>query len=186
MKKTFITILILIILAVGWYLLSPLFITQEVDEAFPEQTSNIDATGELPSDLVNMQDVPDTIMEEAMPEENTAPEQITQGTFIGADRFHQGSGMAALYTLEDGSSIVRFEDFEVTNGPDLHVLLTEHPNPQNRSDIHSGEYIDLGQLKGNVGNQNYTLPSDIDPQTFSSVVIYCEPFSVVFATASLK
>ncbi len=66
----------------------------------------------------------------------------------------------------------------------LHVILTENPAPRSRADV--GEtYIDLGSLKGNIGNQNYEIPADVDLSTYKGVVIYCMPFHVVFATASL-
>jgi hypothetical protein len=49
-----------------------------------------------------------------------------------------------------------------------------------------GDYLDLGSLKGNVGDQNYALPADFDPTLYKSVVIYCQPFRVIFATATLQ
>ena len=61
-----------------------------------------------------------------------------------------------------------------------------HPNPEGGSDIHEGDYIDLGKIKGNIGNQNYPLPAGVDPSMFNSVVIYCKPFHVVFSVASLN
>ena len=65
----------------------------------------------------------------------------------------------------------------------MHVLLARDPVPSSRDDL--GEYLDLGSLKGNVGNQNYEIPSGTDLSQFKSVVIYCVPFHVVFATATL-
>jgi hypothetical protein len=60
------------------------------------------------------------------------------------------------YPLSDGAQVLRFEDFSATNGPDLHVLLATNPAPASRVDL--GDYLDLGSLKGNVGNQNYDIP----------------------------
>ncbi len=119
-----------------------------------------------------------------MPAEDD-PELISTGQFVGADDFHQGSGSVGLYRLADGSHVLRFEEFEVTNGPDLHVLLSAHPKPENRSDVMQG-YLDLGKLKGNIGNQNYEIPLGTDLSGFQSVVIYCQPFHVVFASADLS
>ena len=102
---------------------------------------------------------------------------------MDADNFHQGSGTATIYELDDGSRVLRFEDFEVTNGPDLHVLLVPHGNPQTQDDITG--YLDLGSLKGNIGDQNYELPDDLDLSQYGSVVIYCVPFHVLFSAASL-
>ncbi|MEM7031214.1 MAG: DM13 domain-containing protein, partial [Chloroflexota bacterium] len=110
---------------------------------------------------------------------------LKQGSFIDADDFHKGSGAATVYQVPDGQDVLRFEDFSVTNGPDLHVILSSNPNPTSSSDI-GDDYIDLGSLKGNMGNQNYEIPADIDLANYQSVVIYCMPFHVVFATATLN
>lgn len=106
-----------------------------------------------------------------------------RGSFVDADSFHRGSGSATIFRQGD-ERVLRFEDFSVTNGPDLHVILTRDPAPSSRSDVGS-DYIDLGQLKGNVGDQNYQIPDDVDLSAYRGVVIYCVPFHVVFATAAL-
>ena len=126
---------------------------------------------------------------EAMPEMMAgggAPVAVKRGAFRDADGFHRGEGSATVYELPDGSHVLRFEDFRVTNGPDLRVLLTAHPDPQGRSDVQNGEYVELGKLKGNVGNQNYPFPDDLSPDGYASVVIYCKPFQVVFSVAPLS
>jgi hypothetical protein len=81
--------------------------------------------------------------------------------------------------------VLRLEEFDVTNGPDLHVILSKNPAPTNRVEV-GNEYVDLGQLKGNQGNQNYVIPDYIDLLQYQSVVIYCVPFHVVFAIATLN
>ena len=176
--------------AAGWWLGSPLFIDDEVDEAFP-----LSATAIVPDDMTRdeveteMEDAaesPVVMEDEPMPAVETEPAgpmPLLTGSFQGADDFHQGSGTATVYELEDGSRVLRFEDFEVTNGPDLHVLLVPDGDPSDRDDLTG--YVDLGSLKGNVGNQNYEIPNDIDISAFGSIVIYCEPFHVLFASASL-
>ncbi len=110
---------------------------------------------------------------------------LKAGEFRDADRFHQGSGSATVYELPDGTIVVRLEDFMVTNGPELHVLLSVHQDPDSRSQVMNMGYVDLGDLKGNIGNQNYEVAADIDVSAYSSVVIYCKPFHVVFSVASL-
>lgn len=127
--------------------------------------------------------LPTEPVEEPMPAE-TQPVAVRQGQFEDADDFHRGSGSATIYQLPDGSYLLRLENFEVTNGPDLHVLLASNPRPTSSAD--KGEYIDLGQLKGNVGNQNYEIPAGTDISQYQSVVIYCMPFRVVFSTATLS
>ena len=176
---------LVVIIALGWYLASPLFVNDVVDEAFPV------ATATEPAGINQMEEadaqataaaMPDTVMSDEMPA--AAPEPVLSGSFQDADDFHQGAGSATIYALEDGSYVLRFEDFSVTNGPDLHVYLTSHPNPTSQADVMQ-DAIDLGSLKGNVGSQNYQLPAGTDISQFSTIVIYCQPFHVIFATASL-
>ena len=114
------------------------------------------------------------------------PVAVKQGMFRDADSFHKGEGSATLYTLPDGSNVLRLEDFRVTNGPDLRVILASHPDPMSRGNVHSGEYVELGKLKGNIGNQNYTLPDGLSPDDYNSVIIYCKPFQVLFSVAPLS
>lgn len=169
-------------IAVGLWLTLPLFIDDEVDEEFP-----MSAGAEIPDDMTREEveaemeeavEAPPSEVEEPMPEE-AEPRVLSTGQIMDADDFHQGSGAATIYQLEDGSHVLRFEDFEVTNGPDLHVFLI--PQEGNMEG-----YVDLGSLKGNIGNQNYEIPDDVDVSEFDGVVIYCVPFSVLFATASLS
>lgn len=125
--------------------------------------------------------MPEHPIDEATPERPTV---LVQGDFRDADSFHKGSGTATLYELPDGSHVLRFDDFQVTNGPDLHVLLTGNPNATDHDSL--GEYVDLGSLKGNIGGQNYEISGDVDVSAYRGVVIYCLPFRVVFATAELQ
>lgn len=126
--------------------------------------------------------MPEQEMEETMPSSGQ-PQLLAQGQFVDADSFHMGSGDARIYTLGDGNLVLRLENFSVTNGPDLHVLLAENSSPRDRDNL--GMYLDLGSLKGNLGNQNYDIPAGTDINQFQSVVIYCLPFHVVFSTADL-
>ncbi len=139
---------------------------------------------------VVMKDIPPETMgriAEVMPEitEAAMASVIKRGMFRDADGFHKGEGSATIYALPDGSRVLRFEDFRVTNGPDLRVLLAMHPDPQSRGDVHSAEYVELGKLKGNIGNQNYPFPDGVSPDDYGSVIIYCKPFQVVFSVAPL-
>ncbi|MDR7454517.1 MAG: DM13 domain-containing protein [Armatimonadota bacterium] len=108
---------------------------------------------------------------------------LARGAFAGADDFHKGSGMATVYRVGEGL-VLRLEPFQVTNGPDLHVILTAHPTPRTRADVMAA-YVELGRLKGNVGGQNYALPRGVALADVKAVVIYCKPFHVVFAVAPL-
>ena len=179
--------------------------TETMAEAMPAMTANDMAAAAVAGMMAGM--TPETMVAlapGAMPEEMAeriaqsamasmaemmaagGPVAIRSGTFRDADGFHKGEGSATVYELPDGSHVLRFEDFRVTNGPDLRVLLAAHPDPQGRGDVHSGEYVELGKLKGNIGNQNYTLPDGVSPDDYGSVVIYCKPFQVVFSVAALS
>ncbi len=110
---------------------------------------------------------------------------LKSGTFKDADAVHKGKGTASI--LEgDGRRYVRFTDFEVTNGPDLEVWLVAKSGIQSSEDVKTSKYLSLGQLKGNIGPQNYEIPQDVDLNEYSSVVIWCEQFGVLFSPADLK
>ncbi len=109
---------------------------------------------------------------------------LARGTFAGADDFHKGEGTATL-SRAGGDLILRLDAFKVTNGPDLHVVLTKYATPAKSADVLAG-YVDLGKLKGNVGGQNYPLPQGVNPDEYHAVVIYCKPFNFIFAVAPLK
>ena len=198
---------LVVMVAVGWYLFSPLLFDTAVNEdltfaaagtptpdamvAASDVASNeeaVDAPKAGNAEPVAVQEtaaaMPDKEMAEAMPAGESEPVALRSGEFVDADSFHKGAGTATIYDLPDGRRVLRLEDFEVTNGPDLHVLLATGEAPTGRDDI--GDYLDLGKLKGNIGNQNYDLPADIDISQYQSVVIYCEPFHVVFSTATLN
>ena len=110
---------------------------------------------------------------------------VATGTFRDADSFHKGSGQATVYDLGAEQHVLRLEEFRVTNGPDLHVLLSVHPDPATRSEVMDQGYLELGKLKGNLGNHNYEVPSGTEATRYRSVVIYCKPFHVIFSVASL-
>lgn len=177
-----------VLLLVGW-LVRPLFVDTVVDEAFPLSAEAVvpdNLTEDEARVMMSAASKLENEVEEAMPEAMAAgAEVLKSGQFTDADRFHQGMGTATIYRLEDGSHVLRFEDFRVTNGPDLRVLVSPHPNPDGRSAISDAGYTELEKLKGNVGNQNYILPDDLDPSDINSVIIYCKPFRVVFSTAAV-
>ena len=81
---------------------------------------------------------------------------------------------------------MRFTDFEVTNGPDLEVWLVKAADPKSSADVKASEWISLGQLKGNVGDQTYQIPEGTDIDAYGSVVIWCEQFGVLFSPASFS
>ncbi len=125
----------------------------------------------------------DVRVNEALTEEenvDTASFQtLLSGAFSGADSLHQVSGMAHL--IDRGADrIVRFEDdFASTNGPDLFVWLVRD------LEAITGDYVDLGVLKGNLGAQNYAVPEGVDVADYPIVIIWCKAFGVLFGSATL-
>ena len=169
-----------------WYLASPLFLNRVVSEGFP-----MSAGATVPEGMTQQQ-VEETMAaaaqattsaSEAMPPAVSPAVAVARGSFTGADGFHRGQGTAAVYRVGD-QLVLRLEAFQVTNGPDLHVILTAHAAPKSRADVQQG-YLEIAKLKGNVGEQNYTLPAGLSLDRYRTVVIYCKPFHVVFATAPL-
>lgn len=179
----------------AWILISPLFIDEVVDEQFPGVPSP-QALSTMPDDkkadmaeevLEAARGMPDKAMDEARDTMAAAgaPVILSAGAFRDADKIHKGSGSVGLYRLAGGEHVIRFEDLNVTNGPDLHVYFVKHPGPESSDDVTSDNYLDLGALKGNIGNQNYTVPAGTDVSAFGSVVVWCKAFGVLFATAPL-
>ncbi len=170
----------------AWWLFSPLFNNTTVDEEFPLTVNASMPANVTRAEAESMMEIAaklESIAEEAMPAMMAARDAtaLSVGEFEDEDFFHKGSGQATIYRLSDGSFALRLENLNVTNGPDLHVLLLEDPAAIDK-DL---GYVDLGRLKGNRGNQNYDIPASEDALKYRSVMIYCQPFHVVFSTAKL-
>jgi len=111
------------------------------------------------------------------------PVKVAEGNFRGIA--HQAKGLASIYKLPDGRQILRFSSFETSNGPDVHIYLVAADDAHdNDSVIHAG-FVDLGNIKGNVGDQNYDLPASVDLSKYHAVTVWCKRFGVNFATAPL-
>ncbi len=114
-------------------------------------------------------------MSDAMTQPNTEP---LMGNFIDAgDGFHKAEGIAKVIDLTDGRTFLRLENLKTTNGPDLYVYLS---TGKDASDI-----VNLGRLKGNIGNQNYEIPIGTDLSKYNTVLIWCKAFSTLFGSAQL-
>jgi len=184
------------IIAVGIWLGSPLFTNVTVDEEFPFAAGAIVPSGmtkiEVEQVMAGMAQVSQSV-DEKMPEVMSTstdsaedePQILKPGSFQDADSFHKGSGQATIYRGADGSHLLRLDDFQTTNGPEFHVVLSPSPDPQTSSQVKATGYVDLGKLKGNIGNQNYPIPEETDINVQMSVIIYCKPFQVVFSVAML-
>jgi hypothetical protein len=202
MKKKVGIIIGLVSLCVAYWLISPLFIDKVVNEEFSIAVSNElpvnteDTVDDTPI-VMNLEDqLSSEIMKEFENEMNEIDQEVemnepangtgylvSKGTF--EDVAHHGSGSVSLYgTEDDGPGTLRIEDLDVLNGPDLRVLLSKKTNVRSSDDL--GEYIELGKLKGNKGNQNYEFSALEYGLDFKSVIIYCKPFGVVFNSANLN
>ena len=111
--------------------------------------------------------------------------RVIDGDFRDADAFHRGSGQAIIFSAPGGGHLLRLENLDVTNGPALHVILSPHEDPTPRQRGQAARLRRPRAAEGQPGNQNYTIPADVDISAIRSVVIYCKPFSVVFSVATL-
>ena len=117
----------------------------------------------------------DVTVNEEMPASASA---IPMGTFVGVgDGIHDAQGDVFIINADDGSRFLRFENFRATNGPDLFVYLATNET--------ANDFVNLGMLKGNIGNQNYMIPPGADLSTHDTVLIWCKQFSVLFGSAQL-
>ena len=117
---------------------------------------------------------------ESMNETKMTNDTMTlMGNFVEAgDGFHKAEGIAKVINLADGRTFLRLENLKTTNGPDLYVYLSVG---KDASDI-----VNLGRLKGNIGNQNYEIPAGADLSKYDTVLIWCKAFSTLFGSAKLS
>jgi hypothetical protein len=183
--RTGIAVLVLVaLLALGLYWFEPqaLLLDDEVDEAVPQVVPDAAAEG-AGEDGEAAGGTTEGGPADETPETPETPETLGEGRFRSLA--HQGSGRVLLLELPDGSRYLRFEDFEVENGPDLRVYLSTAPADSSDDDVFNEDFIDLGGLKGNVGNQNYRVPGDVELARYESAVVWCRRFSVGFAVAPI-
>lgn len=124
----------------------------------------------------------DSRVDETAPS-NATSTVLSSGTFVSDA--HETSGRAELIRA-DGNLLLRLSDFRTSNGPDVRVYLVETGQASASEAVRNGRAIELGVLKGNVGNQNYALPEGADPDRFDAVSIWCKRFSVNFGSAALR
>jgi hypothetical protein len=204
-KITYLTVAI-IAAVVTVYLASPLFISTEINEPFPpnsaalvsfenfsmmtedertEVAENMSASqkNELMIQYANLDSNTNNIIYESMNETVNFSEpnnSLISGSFIGVnDGIHNAEGTAKVVPLQQvNSNILRLENLKVTNGPDLYVYLS--------TDKSASDFVNLGKLKANNGNQNYNIPTGTDLSKYDTVLIWCKAFSVLFGSVELK
>jgi hypothetical protein len=180
------------------YTISPLFINTTINEPIPvsaspvfEKFMNLTEEGRIQAADNMTQQEKMMIMTMAAKKNNTINENMSvasiqetanksrSSNFVGAgDGFHNAEGKARVIQLANGNNILRLENFKATNGPDLYVYLSTGKVPT--------DFVSLGRLKGNVGNQNYEIPTGNDLKKYNTVLIWCRTFSVLFGSAHLS
>jgi hypothetical protein len=114
---------------------------------------------------------------------NMEPMKLASGEFhAGA---HETKGTAAIFRLADGKRTLRLTGFETSNGPDVHVYLVAAGDAKDNDTVKSAGFVDLGSLKGNIGDQNYDVPANVDLAKYRAATIWCARFNVNFGTAPL-
>lgn len=135
--------------------------------------------------------LPTTVAEPSAPAPTATPTpvpvQLASGSFVSHE--HETSGTARIIENPDGSRVLAIEGLSTTTGPDVHVWLSA-------SDVIEGfdgwftagsaDYVDLGLIKGNLGDQVYEIPADVDLTQYRSVALWCVQFSVSFGAAQLS
>jgi len=111
------------------------------------------------------------------------PVKVAEGSFRGVA--HETTGTASIYRLPEGKQVLRFSGFQTSNGPDVQVYLVAAPDAKDNETVTKAGFIRIGDLKGNMGDQNYDLPANVDLSKYRAVTIWCRRFGVNFATAPL-
>jgi Electron transfer DM13 len=188
----------IIVITFAIYTISPLLINTVINEPLPPSSVSSDfqrfmnMTEDEKIEAANniTQKQKEIIMTVAAKDNNTVSENLSVatmsassnetliGNFVGAgDGFHNAEGVAKIIQLADGTDILRLENFKATNGPDLYVYLS--------TDKTNADIVNLGRLKGNIGNQNYLIPAGTDITKYNTALIWCRAFSVIFGSAQL-
>jgi hypothetical protein len=97
---------------------------------------------------------------------------------------HSTTGEAIVTDLPDGRRVLRFQDFETSNGPDLRVYLSAGSSDAGFGKEYGEDFVELGRLKGNIGDQNYEIPAGTDLARYRNAVVWCARFSVGFGVAT--
>jgi hypothetical protein len=110
-------------------------------------------------------------------------QSVASGSFHSV--IHPTQGTATIYQIGDGSRVLRFTNFKTTNGPNVHIYLVAADDAKDNATVRRAEFIDLGPIKGNVGDQNYKFGPELDLSKYRAVSVWCKRFSLNFGTAPL-
>jgi Electron transfer DM13 len=158
---------------VVWFQPQKLVINKKVDEPIPAAAEVTPGAGTRGSGST------------ALPERTAGrgPAAIAAGSFRSLG--HATSGRAVALRLSDGRRFLRLAELRTSNGPDLFVYLLAAAADAPR-DSFDDDFVALGRLKGNQGNQNYQIPAGVDLARYSTVVIWCRRFTYAFGAAPLR
>ena len=120
---------------------------------------------------------------EQFPTASAASNKLATGQFHSGA--HETKGTAEVLQLADGKKTLRLTNFATSNGPDVHVYLVAANDAKDNDTVTKSGFVDVGSLKGNIGDQNYELPANTDLAKYRAVTIWCKRFSVNFGTAPL-
>ncbi|MQA07939.1 MAG: hypothetical protein GEU98_05160 [Pseudonocardiaceae bacterium] len=150
-------------------------------KAFTQSTVNeeLPAAAAQPSPDTQSRDVPSSTTPSAPAE----PEVLANGEFVDGE--HETSGTARVLELAEGKRVLRLEGFSTSDGPDVHVWLSDQKSGGDWGSYDDGRYIPLGKMKATDGNQNYVLPDGATLGGMRSAVIWCDRFNVAFGSAPL-
>jgi len=125
-------------------------------------------------------------VDEALPtaQGGASPQPLVSGQFYSI--LHPTAGTATIYQMGDGTRVLRFTHFNTSNGPDVHVYVVAADDAKDIATVQRAGFIDLGVIKGNIGDQNYALGSDVDLTKYRAVSVWCKRFSVNFGAAALR
>jgi hypothetical protein len=178
MRLVIILLLLLVLaLPLAWYLLSPLFIVVEADDPSPlvvaDNLDTMDAgtRADFDRQVLEMNELA-VAMSDPVP---ARVQLVRQGAFVA--RAHEVSGLAQVIEVPTGR-LLRFEDFETVNGPELRIYLS--------SGLGDDDIVDLGKIKATKGNVNYEIPLGTDLEKYDKVLIWCRPFGVLFSYAQMS
>jgi len=154
--------LAIVVVVGGWYAFRPerLFVNQTVNESLGSVMSDSSA-----------------------PSMGVAPATVATGSFHS--NAHDTRGKATVLKLADGRRVLRLTNFATSNGPDVRVYLVAAADVQDNATVKTAGFVELGPMKGNIGDQNYDVPLDLDLSKYRTVTIWCKRFSVNFGSAPL-
>ena len=155
--------LAIVVVAGGWYAFRPerLFVNKTVNESLGAVTAPTGAAAST----------------------EAVPVTLATGTFH--TNAHDTKGTATVLDLGGGRRVLRLTNFATSNGPDVRVYLVAAADVQDDATVKTAGFVELGPMKGNIGDQNYDIPATVDLASYRTVTIWCKRFSVNFGSAPL-